>query len=49
MIPIGELRVSIPIAIATYHFPYGLAFLTGVFGNSSFYFTPELAFRFSYS
>jgi len=36
MLPIGELRVSIPMAVATYHFPYGLAFLTGVFGNLLF-------------
>lgn len=36
MLPIGELRVSIPLAVATYHFSYGLAFLAGVFGNLLF-------------
>jgi len=36
MLPIGELRVSIPLAITTYHWSYGLAFLIGVFGNLLF-------------
>ena len=36
MLPIGELRVSIPLAIITYHWSYGLAFLIGVFGNLLF-------------
>lgn len=36
MLPIGELRVSIPLAVATYHWPYWLAFSIGVFGNLLF-------------
>jgi uncharacterized membrane protein len=36
MLPIGELRVSIPLAIAAYHWSYPLAFLIGVLGNLVF-------------
>lgn len=36
MLPIGELRASIPLAVATYHWSYSLAFVVGVLGNLVF-------------
>jgi uncharacterized membrane protein len=38
MLPIGELRVSIPLAVANYHWPYWLALLIGTLGNLFFIF-----------
>lgn len=36
MLPIGELRVSIPLAVIAYHWSYSLAFIIGVLGNLVF-------------
>lgn len=36
MLPIGELRVSIPLAITAFHWSYPLAFIIGVLGNLVF-------------
>ncbi|MCX6737340.1 MAG: small multi-drug export protein [Candidatus Parcubacteria bacterium] len=36
MLPIGELRVSIPLGVISYHWPYWLAFLIGILGNLVF-------------
>lgn len=36
MLPIGELRVSIPLAVTVYHWSYPLAFIVGVLGNLIF-------------
>ncbi|MCX6737455.1 MAG: small multi-drug export protein, partial [Candidatus Parcubacteria bacterium] len=36
MLPIGELRVSIPLGVISYHWPYWLAFFIGILGNLVF-------------
>ena len=46
MLPIGELRFSIPIAIIEYELPWGEAFLYSVFGNS--FITLILIFMINY-
>ena len=36
MLPIGELRVSIPLGVTAYHWSYPLSFIVGVLGNLVF-------------